>query len=165
MFVEHEGDGFPLEVSLSNMALAISNHIQQRGHPMPFEYVIKIVASVIPRLSHAILVQLPLHRWSRWFQEPQWFADQWLTILGPWTGCRLEELGQLLVRDIKAQDGIWYLDVTNLPDPEDQEGKLSKQNGGNGQYATESYPSASNAWTVTLQVADTTWTAYAVCAK
>jgi len=37
--------------------------------------------------------------------------------------------------------------------------------GGNGQYTIESYPSASDRWTVTLQNTDTSWTIYAICAK
>jgi hypothetical protein len=37
--------------------------------------------------------------------------------------------------------------------------------GGNGQYTIESFPSASNAWTVTLNVGDNSWTVYAVCSK
>jgi hypothetical protein len=37
--------------------------------------------------------------------------------------------------------------------------------GGNGQYTIESYPNASNQWTVTLNVTDTAWNIYAVCAK
>jgi len=86
IFAEHEGDGFPSEVSLSNMALAIKNHIEQRGHPMHFEYAIRIVAPVIPRLSHAILEQLPLHRWSRWFQE-----------------VGLEQIGEQLAADVDRQ--------------------------------------------------------------
>ena len=69
MFAQNEGDRFPLEVSLSNIALAIRNRIEQGGDPMPFEYAIMIVAPIIPRLSHAILERLPFHRWSHWFQE------------------------------------------------------------------------------------------------
>jgi len=42
-----------------------------------------------------------------------------LAVLGPLTGCRLEELGQLTLRDIKTAYGITYLDVTDLPDPND----------------------------------------------
>jgi hypothetical protein len=37
--------------------------------------------------------------------------------------------------------------------------------GGNGQYTIESYPSASNAWTVSLNVTDPGWNIYAVCSK
>ncbi|MGB9153035.1 MAG: site-specific integrase [Alphaproteobacteria bacterium] len=36
----------------------------------------------------------------------------WLPLLGMVTGCRLEELGQLQVSDIKKQDGILFLDIT-----------------------------------------------------
>ena len=37
--------------------------------------------------------------------------------------------------------------------------------GGNGQYTVESYPNASNMWTVTLQNTDASWTIYAICSK
>ena len=37
--------------------------------------------------------------------------------------------------------------------------------GGNGQYTIESFPNASNQWTVTLNVTDAAWTIYAVCSK
>jgi hypothetical protein len=42
--------------------------------------------------------------------------------------------------------------------------------GGNGQYTIESYPSAPGpspvgAWSVALNAADTSWTAYAICSK
>jgi hypothetical protein len=37
--------------------------------------------------------------------------------------------------------------------------------GGNGQYTIESYPSATNMWTVSLNVTDASWTIYAVCSK
>jgi hypothetical protein len=37
--------------------------------------------------------------------------------------------------------------------------------GGNGQYTVESFPSASNKWTVTIENTDASWTIYAVCAK
>jgi len=37
--------------------------------------------------------------------------------------------------------------------------------GGNGQYTIESYPNASNQWTVSLNVSDPGWTIYAICSK
>jgi hypothetical protein len=37
--------------------------------------------------------------------------------------------------------------------------------GGNPQFETASYPSAPNAWTVSLNDADASWTVYAVCSK
>jgi hypothetical protein len=42
---------------------------------------------------------------------------------------------------------------------------LGTGNVANTQYTIESYPSASNAWTVSLNVADNSWTVYAVCSK
>jgi len=35
----------------------------------------------------------------------------------------------------------------------------------NTQYTVESYPSAGNAWTVSLNASDAAWTAYAICSK
>jgi hypothetical protein len=37
--------------------------------------------------------------------------------------------------------------------------------GGNGQYTIESYPSTPSAWTVTLNVTDTSWAIYAICSR
>jgi len=37
----------------------------------------------------------------------------WLPLLALTTGCRIEELGQLQVSDIKKQDGILYLNITD----------------------------------------------------
>ncbi len=38
-------------------------------------------------------------------------ASYWLPLLGLFTGARLEELGQLLVSDVREEDGISYLDI------------------------------------------------------
>jgi integrase len=37
-----------------------------------------------------------------------------LPLLGLWTGCRLEELGQALVVDVQAADGVHYLNISDL---------------------------------------------------
>jgi hypothetical protein len=37
--------------------------------------------------------------------------------------------------------------------------------GGNGQYTIESYPTATNSWTVSLNVTDNSWSVYAICSK
>jgi integrase len=37
---------------------------------------------------------------------------RWLFLFGLCTGGRLEELGQILVPDVKQADGVWYIDVT-----------------------------------------------------
>ena len=46
-------------------------------------------------------------------------------------------------------------------------GGFSGVGSGNGQFQVDSYPSALNAWTVTLAQADnnSSWTAYALCSK
>ena len=38
-------------------------------------------------------------------------ASYWLPLLGLYTGCRLEELGQLLTSDVRCEDGVFYLDI------------------------------------------------------
>ena len=48
-------------------------------------------------------------------------------------GARLEELGQLLVADVRCRDGVDYLIVTDLPDEEeiaDRTGKSVKSEAG-----------------------------------
>ena len=46
-------------------------------------------------------------------------AAHWLPLLALFTGARLEELGQLLVGDVKQVEGLWCVHVTDLPDDED----------------------------------------------
>ena len=43
-------------------------------------------------------------------------AAFWLPLLALWTGCRLEELGQMLVEDVKRTDDIDYFEVTDQGD-------------------------------------------------
>ncbi len=43
-------------------------------------------------------------------------AAAWLPMLGLFTGCRLEELGQLTLANISEEHGIPYLDITDLGD-------------------------------------------------
>ena len=47
------------------------------------------------------------------------FAAHWLPLLALFTGARLEELGQLLVGDVKQVEGVWCIHITDLPDEED----------------------------------------------
>ncbi len=46
-------------------------------------------------------------------------AAQWIPLLALFTGARLEELGQLLVSDVKQVEGVWCVHVTDLPDEGD----------------------------------------------
>lgn len=46
-------------------------------------------------------------------------AALWLPLLALFTGARLEELGQLLVDDVRCGDGVHHFVVTDLPDGED----------------------------------------------
>lgn len=46
-------------------------------------------------------------------KQPGGIAAYWLPLLGMFTGARLEELGQMLVSDVKNADGIWFLDINN----------------------------------------------------
>lgn len=48
----------------------------------------------------------------------------WLPLLGLHTGCRLEELGQLTLADVKEEDGIAFLDINDL-----SEGQFLKTKG------------------------------------
>lgn len=43
---------------------------------------------------------------------------RWLFLLGLLTGGRIEELGQVLLTDVKTELGIHYIDVTDYVDPE-----------------------------------------------
>ena len=46
-------------------------------------------------------------------------AAHWLPLLALFTGARLEELGQLLVGDVKQVDSVWCIHITDLPDEDD----------------------------------------------
>lgn len=41
-------------------------------------------------------------------------ASVWLPLLAMYTGARLEELGQMLVADVKNDKGVWFIDMLNL---------------------------------------------------
>jgi len=43
-------------------------------------------------------------------------AAYWIPIIALYTGMRLEEIGQLLVGDVKCEDNIWYFDVNSSED-------------------------------------------------
>lgn len=54
------------------------------------------------------------------FQSPKYTEDTfsgsymfWLPILGLYTGCRLEELCQLHLEDIRKESGVWVLDIND----------------------------------------------------
>lgn len=51
-------------------------------------------------------------------------AKFWLPLLALYTGARLDELGQLLVDDVKSEDGVTYLDLNTIG-----EGKHIKNKG------------------------------------
>ncbi len=53
-------------------------------------------------------------------------AAFWLPLLALFGGARLEELGQLLVDDVRYKDGIDYLIVTDLPDEDETAEGTSK---------------------------------------
>lgn len=44
---------------------------------------------------------------------------RWLFLLALLTGARIEELGQVLLADVKKTDDVWYIDVTDYVAPED----------------------------------------------
>ena len=43
-------------------------------------------------------------------------AAYWIPVISLYTGMRLEEVGQLLVEDIKQEKGVWYFDVNTFGD-------------------------------------------------
>lgn len=45
------------------------------------------------------------------FQEDQWEGRQWLPVIALYMGCRLEEIGQLFVEDVRTARGISYLAI------------------------------------------------------
>ena len=55
-------------------------------------------------------------------------VDYWLPLLGLFSGARLEELGQLLIGDIKLANGISYLHITDVADDEERTSDHEKQN-------------------------------------
>jgi integrase len=50
------------------------------------------------------------------FQPPssEWGSKAWLPVIACYTGCRLEEIGQLRVSDFRVQGGIPYLAITAI---------------------------------------------------
>ncbi|WP_162798449.1 site-specific integrase [Sulfitobacter sp. SK012] len=40
-------------------------------------------------------------------------SHKWGTLIGMFTGARLNEVAQLLIDDIKEEDGIWYFDISD----------------------------------------------------
>jgi integrase len=57
-----------------------------------------------------IFEQSPVYTGSRTVSD----AEYWLPLLALYTGARLDELGQLLLTDVKHEDGIDYLDLNTL---------------------------------------------------
>lgn len=53
-------------------------------------------------------------------------AAFWLPLLAAFTGARLEELGQLLVDDVKQEQGIWFFDMLNLDDQSEENARHFK---------------------------------------
>lgn len=57
---------------------------------------------------------------NKLFQSPKYTQDKfsasymyWLPILGLFTGCRLEEICQLYLEDIRQVSGVWVLDIND----------------------------------------------------
>lgn len=65
----------------------------------------------------------------RWAPGRQVIRDAcfWLPLLGLHTGCRLEELGQLTLADVKEEDGIAFLDINDLADGQSLKTKGSRR--------------------------------------
>ena len=54
-------------------------------------------------------------------------ARFWLPLLSLFTGARIDELGQLLVTDVKSEDGIAYLDLNTLAEGKNLKTKGSRR--------------------------------------
>lgn len=52
----------------------------------------------------------------QWFKEATWTHIQWMPLIALYTGCRLEEIGQLRITDIKTEEGIPFFHITTLDD-------------------------------------------------
>lgn len=52
-------------------------------------------------------------------------AAHWMPLIAPFAGARLEEIGQLLVSDIKLVEGTWCIHVTDTPDEDDEADRTS----------------------------------------
>ena len=56
------------------------------------------------------------------FLDPtRWEGRQWLPVIALYLGCRLEEIGQLLMTDFKSINGIQFFAITTLVDDDDEE--------------------------------------------
>ena len=54
-------------------------------------------------------------------------AAYWLPLLALFTGARLEELGQLLVTDVKRESGVCYLDINTLDESKSLKTRSSRR--------------------------------------
>ena len=67
--------------------------------------------------------------YQRCLPGPHLYRDDlyWLFILAAATGARLEELGQLLVRDVRTEKGVHFLSLDNLGDDQELKTESSKR--------------------------------------
>ena len=86
--------------------LKIGDKAERKGKPFTIEELNRLLAS-------AIFLD-PAYRPLGGGGE----AAFWLPLLAMFTGARLEELGQLLISDVKTIDGIVCLSITDIPDDE-----------------------------------------------
>lgn len=54
-------------------------------------------------------------------EQARWEGRQWLPIIALYMGCRLEEIGQLLVADLKVLNGVSYFAITTLVDDDEED--------------------------------------------
>ena len=54
-------------------------------------------------------------------------AAYWMPLLALYTGARLDELGQLLISDVRCDDGIWYIDLNTLDENKSLKTQSSKR--------------------------------------
>ena len=54
-------------------------------------------------------------------------SKYWMPIVALFTGARLEEIGSTYVREVKQQDGIWFFDILDRGDDEDDRSIKNEQ--------------------------------------
>lgn len=80
----------------------------------------------VKRLSYSVqdlntIAACPLYREGERPRGGGGEAAVWLPFLAPFAGARVEELAQLQVADVQCQDGIWYLNITDLSGEDEEE--------------------------------------------
>jgi integrase len=86
------------------------------------------VALDVPKLAEKPRKPYKLEHLRLIFQQPVFVSGErerpkrgageamyWLPLIALYTGARIEEIGQLRVKDVRQEDGIWVFDITEDP--------------------------------------------------